>query len=723
MERCRVFNLRSISAFSFVLVLLILSVHTENNAPLTHADFPAYSDAASISAGYVPHSPIYIGSDDDFSKDWPGEGTKDKPFIIEGLHIQSNIYCIKIVGTLSYFVIRNCLLENKDAVVDGKGIEMERVSNGVVEDSIVGGMATGISLLKVQNVNISSCQIAKGKGGVRLEKVSSSSISGCVISEFDYGVYAYKIDSTTLIGNDIEIITSGIIADTCTDTKIVANVIESASSGISLYSCERLSISSNSIVNVRTNIYTKFTLNSSILHNVIQDGENGIFLDSSNRNAVSSNNISTMKSNAIYVIHSWYDNFTANDIVDNEGVGAYFYDSAYCMLYANYIGYNLRGNAYDFAGPATKSLPNNWDDGISLGNAWGGISNFDPYPITGDRGSLDRYPVPILTTGNPPDFNVEAGFASNIVWNASAVRPDYYSVEQDGFTLEEGTWNGKSIDVELPSLDPGMYKFTLRVNTTDGRRMSHSLQITSVDTTPPEWITPPADETIEQGDRVMIVIEAFDLYGISTYWINDTDHFSIDADGTLLDTEVLPLGIYPVEVRAYDPSMNFIFTEIVITVEDTIIPEIDGPTDFAYDEGVTGNSISWSISDRNPYSYQVYLNGDLIETADWTLPIHVIEVSVDGLSPGTHIYRLELLDIAGNRASDEVTVIVNPKPSETTTETTTSGTTETTSISPPTSTPPPTEPTVANGTLLITGIAGVAVLGAGAIILMMRKRR
>jgi parallel beta-helix repeat protein len=716
------FSQRSILALSLILAFLILPVYTKNSTLLTLSDSPAYSDTVSTSTGYISHSPIYISSDNDFSKEWPGEGTKDKPFIVEGLSIKSNIYCIKIVGTLAYFVIRNCLLENKDAIVDGKGIEIERVSNGVIEDCIVGGMSIGISLLKVQNMNVTSCQISKGKGGVRLEKISTSIISGCAITDFDYGIYAYKIDASSLSGNNIESTTSGIITDTCMSTSITENAIGAANYGMALYSSDQLSISSNLLVKVRTSIYAKYMYNSSIIYNDIQDGENGIFLESSNTDVVLSNNISTMRSNAVYVIYSWNINFTINEIVDNEGVGAYFYDSANCMLYANYIGYNLRGNAYDFVGPATKTLSNTWDDGISLGNAWGSISDFDPYSIAGDRGSIDRYPVPILTTGKPTDFEVEAGIVSNIVWNASAVRPDYYIVEQDGFTLEEGAWDGTPIDAEIPSLDPGVYTFTLHINTTDGRSMSDSLQVTSADTTPPEWITPPVNELIEQGDRIMMKVEAFDLYGISSYWVNDTERFSIDAGGTLLDTEVLPLGSYPVEVRAYDPSMNFIFAVILITVEDTTLPQIDGPPNLTYDEGDTGNSILWTISDLNPFLYKVYLDGELIESGAWTELVHTIEASADGLPPGTHIFRLELSDLAGNNASDEVTVTVNPRTPETTTETTSSGITETTSTTPPTSTPPPTEPIPANGTLLVTGIAGVAVLGVGAIILMMRKR-
>jgi parallel beta-helix repeat protein len=475
---------------------------------------------------------------------------------------------------------------------------------------------------------------------------------------------------------------------------------------MSLYSSELLNISSNAVGDVRTSAFVKFTHNSSILDNVIQNGDNGIFLESSNGNDISNNYISAMRSNAVYVIYSWNNIFTSNEIVDNDGVGVYLYDSANCAVYANYIGYNLRGNAYDFVGPATKSHSNKWDDGFGLGNVWGGISTLNPYTVAGDRGSLDRYPIPILTTGNPSDFTVEAGSTSAILWNASAARPHYYQVEQDGIILEEGAWDGKPIDVDIISLDPGIYNYTLLINTTDGREMSHSMQVFSVDTTHPVWILPPVNRAIEHGTRLAMMIEASDLYGISKYWVNDTTRFSIDEEGNLEDTDALPLGTHPLEVRAYDPSLNYISAEIVITVQDTIAPEISGPEDIAYDEGDTGNAISWTISDRNPLSYQVYRNGELV-----------------ALSPGTYVYRLELFDLAGNSVADEVTVMVNPKTTEPPSETPPTQITETTSTSPSTSPQIPTEPTPANGTMLITGIAGIVMLGVAAAVLMMKRKQ
>jgi parallel beta-helix repeat protein len=723
LERNHVWNPRLAFAFSLILAAFLLPVCADKAVLLPQAMPQTHAANESASVAYTPHSPIFIDDDDGFDDDWPGDGTKDNPFIIEGFHIKSNVYCIKIVSTSSHFIIRDCLLENRDDVIDGNGIVMERVRNGVVERCIINGMSTGINILKSEQVSILSCEITKGKGGIRLEKILTSEVGGCELSDFDYGIYASRVSYSRLTENRIEITTNGIIVDNCVRTNITENTIQNADQGLSLYSSEMLNASSNVINDVRTGVFLKFTHSSSVVKNDVRDGGYGIFLESSDGNEVASNLVTDTRSTAVYVIYSWNNIFTGNEITDNAGVGVYLYDSADCVLYANYIGYNLMGNAFDYVGPASKSLSNSWDDGNGEGNVWGGIWAFTPFSITGDRGSMDHYPIPILTTGNPLDFTVEAGSLFTITWNASAARPHYYTVKQNDIVIEENLWDGKSIDVVITSLDPGVYKFTIIVNSTSGRDTQSTIEVTSIDTTSPEWIEPPVNKVIEHGNRLLMKIEASDLFGISNYWINDTGNFKIDANGALEDVHLLVLGTYYIEIRAYDPSLNYISEEIVITVQDTVAPGIVGPGDITYTEGETGNTISWIISDGNPSLYQVYLNGELVAESAWTEYERTLDITVDDLSPGTHVYRLDLYDQAGNSASDEVTVIVNAKTTETTTDTTPTLTTETTSTSSPTSTPTPTEPTPVNGTMLITGIAGLAVFGVVAIILMMRKRK
>lgn len=179
------------------------------------------------------------------------------------------------------------------------------------------------------------------------------------------------------------------------------------------------------------------------------------------------------------------------------------------------------------------------------------------------------------------------------------------------------------------------------------------------DTTAPVWVTAPEDQTLECGDGFGMTVEATDPSGISSYWIGDTDLFSVDSMGTITCNQPLELGEYPLEVRAYDPFDNFCSAMVTITVQDTVCPEIAGPEDATYIEGGTGNTLVWSVSDINPSAYGVYLDDVLIDEGSWV--DGSIEISIDGLNPDTYLYRLELIDLGDNSASDEVTVIVEPE--------------------------------------------------------------
>ncbi|GAH42515.1 unnamed protein product, partial [marine sediment metagenome] len=75
----------------------------------------------------TPHSPISIGSDDDFiTYGFPGSGNSTHPYIIENYNITTtNERGIYITGTHKYFLIRNCYV---DAGI--VGIYSEYVANG-----------------------------------------------------------------------------------------------------------------------------------------------------------------------------------------------------------------------------------------------------------------------------------------------------------------------------------------------------------------------------------------------------------------------------------------------------------------------------------------------------------------------------------------------------------------------------------------------------------------
>ncbi|MFW9961112.1 MAG: CARDB domain-containing protein, partial [Candidatus Thorarchaeota archaeon] len=82
---------------------------------------------------------IEILSDDDFvSQGWPGEGTSEEPYVIEDLYILtywSEPTGIIIHNTRANFTIQNCTFVDYDDTVDGTGIDLWNVTNGVMANN------------------------------------------------------------------------------------------------------------------------------------------------------------------------------------------------------------------------------------------------------------------------------------------------------------------------------------------------------------------------------------------------------------------------------------------------------------------------------------------------------------------------------------------------------------------------------------------------------------
>jgi hypothetical protein len=61
-------------------------------------------------------------------------------------------------------------------------------------------------------------------------------------------------------------------------------------------------------------------------------------------------------------------------------------------------------------------------------------------------------------------------------------------------------------------------------------------------------------------------LKANDFFGIEHWWLNNTDQFSIDENGVITKSLYLTVGVYWLEVRAYDPFDNFCSCTIKITI-------------------------------------------------------------------------------------------------------------------------------------------------------------
>lgn len=86
------------------------------------------------------------------------------------------------------------------------------------------------------------------------------------------------------------------------------------------------------------------------------------------------------------------------------------------------------------------------------------------------------------------------------------------------------------------------------------------------------------------------------------------------------------------------------------------LPEIQPHQDLIIFTGTTGNELVWSTSDDNPEYYSVYKNGTIYQSGSWSGGS--IFVDIDGLPLGTYNFTLEVRDLDGHTARDEVIVTV-----------------------------------------------------------------
>lgn len=91
----------------------------------------------------TPHAPIVIDGDTNFSdtavfEGWPGDGSAETPYIIDGFDIDPgvvNSHCISVQNTRVNFTIINCNLTGADTSFKS-GISMWNVTNGVLINNI-----------------------------------------------------------------------------------------------------------------------------------------------------------------------------------------------------------------------------------------------------------------------------------------------------------------------------------------------------------------------------------------------------------------------------------------------------------------------------------------------------------------------------------------------------------------------------------------------------------
>jgi hypothetical protein len=309
---------------------------------------------------------------------------------------------------------------------------------------------------------------------------------------------------------------------------------------------------------------------------------------------------------------------------------------------------------------------------LATENLPGGIYN---YTIVVNSTSGDSFTETIwitITDTLPPELNslqgnnYEQGDTNNeISWTFTDNSPATYDVLQNGSEIvTDQPWSsGIPIVLNVDGLSVGTHEFTIIISDTIGNIEVATILVEVTDTTPPEISVGTDDFTHEQGSTLVDILWNVTDFNpdIYTLYLNGTvgDPQSwLSGDPVTVDLSDLIPATYNFTVVFEDEYGNFVVDTVIVIVKDTTAPTVSSPADLSYQDGETGNILTWTVTDLNNGTFVVFKNETLISQAtDWFTGDQ-IELNVDGLGVGTHTITIEFTDAYGNKATDTVVITV-----------------------------------------------------------------
>jgi len=272
--------------------------------------------------------------------------------------------------------------------------------------------------------------------------------------------------------------------------------------------------------------------------------------------------------------------------------------------------------------------------------------------------SSDETPPSI---NHPADIIYEySSIGHGIIWYASDQHPSTYSVSRNATQVEAGAWSGDPIELSVDGLEVGIYNFTIVVEDSSSNQVSDTVMVYVLASTPP-YIDSPEDVVYEAGTTEYFIQWSPSDLTATAYEIlrNGTmiDSGEWDNSSIAVDVGGLEPGTYNYTLIVSDVVGNTASDTVLVQSADTTCPTTSSPPDIQYEAGSIGVSLSWTVYDLYPDSYQVLRNGTLIDSGEWDNSS--VAVDVGGLEPGTYNYTLVVSDAVGNTASDTVLVLVS----------------------------------------------------------------
>ncbi len=177
----------------------------------------------------------------------------------------------------------------------------------------------------------------------------------------------------------------------------------------------------------------------------------------------------------------------------------------------------------------------------------------------------------------------------------------------------------------------------------------------------PVWFIQPTDQFVELGVGFSMELRASDPDGVDDWWIS-SGLFSItpiDASTAIVrNISLVLVGVYDVEVRAFNPSNDYCSARFLITVQDTTAPVfVTAPESETIQYGESVN--------------QLLVAEDLSDIDDWEITNNNYYFSINyygrlqnrrTLSVGRHSVTVRVTDEYDNSRSASCTITVTGTP-------------------------------------------------------------
>ncbi len=399
---------------------------------------------------FRPINVIEIYEDKDFSRKYhfPGKGTEEDPFIIDGYELSGNrFHNIKIYDITKHFVIQNCVLRNSN-----KGIDLRGLSNGIAKivNNTIQSNDYGVIIRISSNCLISGNKFFKNGRGIEATSTGSLEItSNTFLKNQGDGIHVLDNYNTSIKKNTFDSCEDGF---TILDSELISieknYLINCTRWGAQMQYIKNIQFDNNTVINCGLGVAIVYSQNVNIVGNNLTENGSGLLISYTNNGLIKENNCSK---NVYYGISAYGISdslFSNNNLISNNVSGLYVWLS-YSTEINNNSYYNNTLGMELYCSRIPRISFNVFEHNLEYGMVTQGVNTtiWNNNFIDNNYNNIPSIQAQAKVAGNCTDYvgypqwfdeeNDQGNYWSDIVWFSGMeyiIDPGNYT---DNYPLEE----------------------------------------------------------------------------------------------------------------------------------------------------------------------------------------------------------------------------------------------------------------------------------------------